>query len=105
MNISTLKTNIGTLKVLNPSTSVPVRLNGASATFRKAWVMGKKDYQTNNTGTVHIGSLSSDGGPSYTITTGTVVEIEAPPGFHLDFYDFWLDVATASDGVIALYCY
>jgi len=99
MKITTYDATMESFVTLNSSTTVPVRLTSTSKKFIKAWITGNKAGQTSNTGTVYIGAASSNGNQSIAIATGTRVEIEPPSGRHLDFYDIWLDVANANDGV------
>lgn len=103
MKITNYAANIYTLTQTNSSTTVPVRLASASVFFRKAWIYGNKAAQTANTGTVFLGNLSANASQPMAIATGVEKIIEAPPGAYMDFYEFYLDVATANDGVSILY--
>ena len=103
MKITTYDVTMVSFVRLNSSTTVPVRLTNGSVKFTRAWITGNKAAQTANTGTVYIGAASGDGNQSIGIATGARMELFAPPGFHLDFFNIWLDVANANDGVAIEY--
>ena len=84
----------------NASTSVPVRLSNTRIKFRSATLRGEKAVGTNNTGTVRIGWSGVDGEQTIPISAGEEIGLEAGSGEALDFYDIWLDCATANDGVV-----
>lgn len=83
---------------------VPERIASQPGTyFRHATIMGKKDARTNNTGAVYIGPASGNSTQPLSLSAGGELTISAPIGCKLDLYDFYLDVATAGDGVQVLY--
>ena len=90
------------LLVTNASTGAPKRLSDTPRKFRSATFIGNNARQTANTGTVYIGWSSVNGEPCVAITTGQIITIEPDPGEAFDLYDMWLDVATASDGVVVI---
>lgn len=88
----------------NTSTSVPVVMAAASKPFKSATFFGFHDSaRTANTGTVYIGVTSGNDSQPIAITTGSYVTVEAPAGKWLDLADWYLDVASANDGVVVIY--
>lgn len=73
---------------------------------RQATLLGKKAAQTANAGTVYIGTLPSNGAQPYEITSNS--EAFLPSGREgigplINLGDWFLDVATADDGLYVLY--
>ena len=54
---------------------------------------------TNNTGTVWIGNSATNDAQLLALAAGTSLQFSAPPGKTLDLGIFYIDVATAGDGV------
>lgn len=90
------------LVVLNSSTTVPVRLSSNHVAFASMTVIGNKAERTANTGTVYIGPTSTNDTQAIAITTGATVTLVAPPGETIDLFNWWLDPATANDGVVLI---
>jgi hypothetical protein len=88
----------------NSSTSTPVRVGTTRGTyFKSATFYGKSAVRTSNTGTVYLGTNSTNDTQSIEVTAGGWVVISASPGSYLDLYDIYLDVGTANDGVVVVY--
>lgn len=95
-----------TLNVINANVAAigtPVRLASVATQFSKATFWGLKVPRTNNTGTVFLGVQSSNDSQPIPITAGNSLTIEAPASQAYDLSTFYLDAATAGDGVIVLY--
>ena len=98
---------VNELTKTNASATVPVRLaavRGANF-FKSATFYGKLHARTNNTGTVYLGTNSTNDTQAISIAAGEYVVITAPENSYFDLYDFYLDVATANDGVVVVYAY
>lgn len=91
----------------NSDTATPTRLvaTRGSALFKTATFYGRLDARTSNTGTVYLGTVSTNNTQPIEVTAGAAVVITAPANSYLDLYDFYLDVATANDGVVVVYQY
>lgn len=89
----------------NASASVPVRVSAVRGmnVFKTATFYGKLHARTNNTGTVYLGTNSTNDTQAISIAAGEYVVITAPPNSYFDLYDFYLDVATTNDGVVVVY--
>lgn len=103
MKIVTYLQTMRTLRVNNGSTTVPIRVTSNTNTFKKAIIIGKKGSRTNNTGTIYLGLEEGNDTQPLEIAAGGVLTIEAPESQHYDWQTIYLDVATAGDGIIALY--
>lgn len=90
------------LVVLNSSTTVPVRLSSNHVAFASMTVIGNKAERTANTGTVYIGPTSTNDTQALAITSGATITLVAPVGETIDLYNWWLDPATANDGVVLI---
>jgi hypothetical protein len=75
----------------------------AFISFERATVLGKKAARTANTGDVYLGLSSTNDTQPYKIATDTEIVIEAPPGKYMRLADWYVDVATAADGVVVLF--
>lgn len=94
------------LLTTNASTTVPVQLYSTSKPFRTATLIGNKDQaRTANTGNVWIGLTSTNNQQPVLIQPGETITVSAPPGSYFDLRDWYLDVATANDGVVIIYTY
>ena len=90
--------------ITNSSTSAPTRLAAVRGTYARAiTVLGNKDYRTGNTGTVYIGPSSTNDQQVLSITTGQILTLSFGENQFIDLYDWYLDVATADDGVVVIY--
>lgn len=85
------------------SASVPEKLTAVSTKFHKAFIKAIKASRVANTGNVFIGVVSTNDTQPQELLPGDEVILEAPPGFTLDFANFYLDVATANDAVTIYY--
>lgn len=85
------------------ATGTPEALAADGTFFQTATLIGKKVARTNNTGTVYLGIGVTNDTQALEILPGEVVQITAPPGQKYDLNDWYLDVATAADGVIVIY--
>lgn len=90
------------LVVVNASTSVPVRLSSNHVAFASMTVIGNKSARVANTGTVYIGPAAGNDEQPMAITSGATITLVAPAGETIDLYNWWLDPATADDGVVLL---
>lgn len=90
------------LVVLNSSTTVPVRLSSNHVAFASMTIIGNKAERTANTGTVYIGPTSTNDTQPLAIATGATITLVAPPGETIDLYNWWLDPASANDGVVLI---
>lgn len=91
----------------NSDTAVPVRLTTVrgQSFFKSATFYGRRDARTDNTGTVYLGTSSTNSTQAISIAAGDYVVINAPTGSYFDLYDFYMDVATANDGVVVIYSF
>lgn len=90
--------------VTNSSTTVPVRLAPKRGTFvTSATLVGNSLWQTTNTGTVYIGPNSTNACQAIAITSGATVTLSFTQNQWVDLFDWYLDVATANDGVCVIY--
>jgi hypothetical protein len=89
----------------NTSTTVPVAIAIAGKKFSEATFIGKKDYRTSNTGNVWVGVTTNDNQQPFLISPGESVTVSAPKGTYFDLNKWYLDVATANDGVVVIYSY
>lgn len=91
----------------NSSTTVPTRLVSVrgQSFFKTATFYGKLHARTNNTGTVYLGTNSTNDTQAISIAAGDYVVITAPENSYFDLYDFYLDVATANDGVVVVFAF
>ncbi len=87
----------------NSSTSVPVRIAPLGTYASKVTFIGNNAARTANTGTVYVGPTSTNDTQTLAITTGQTMTIECAPGEWIDLYEWYLDPATANDGVVVLY--
>ena len=71
--------------------------------FRKATVIGNKAARTANAGIVYFGTGSGNDTQAFALAAGAVIYINAPVGCKMNFADWWVDVATAADGVTIIY--
>lgn len=85
------------------ATDTPEALAVDGTFFQTATLIGKKAARINNTGTVYLGIGATNDSQPLEILPGEVVEITAPPGTKFDLNDWYLDVETASDGVVIIY--
>ncbi len=85
--------------VANADPATPVVLSGSAKWFTQAIISGKKDQTTANTGIVYIGGSSTNGENMEEVLPGTPYFISAPAGGALNLADFYMDVATANDGL------
>lgn len=88
----------------NATPGTPVPLKAASKWFRKARLIARRDLNAlggvANTGNVVIGGGDSAvGKQAILLAPGDELTIEAPAGQTWDFYQVYLDVANAGDGV------
>jgi len=98
---------VNELTKTNASATVPVRLSAVRGAnfFKSATFYGKLHPRTNNTGTVYLGTNSTNDTQAISIAAGEYVVITAPENSYFDLYDFYLDVATTNDGVVVVYAY
>jgi hypothetical protein len=88
----------------NASTTVPVALSATTKYFKVATFIGNNSTSRDaNTGTVYIGVTTNNNAQPITITSGSMVVVEAPQGSWYNLADWYLDVATANDGVVIIY--
>jgi len=85
------------------SITVPELVSATSAPFTYANIQGKKTPRTNNTGIVYLGILGTNDTQYISIAIGATLIIQAPVGMKFDLNQFYLDVATAGDGVAVVY--
>ncbi len=85
------------------ATATPEALAADGTFFQAATLIGKKAARTLNTGTVYLGIGATNDTQALEILPGEVIEITAPPGQKYDLNDWYLDVATAADGVVIIY--
>lgn len=85
------------------ASGTPERVSATHIFFRSATFYGKNAYRTNNTGSVYLGTTSTNNEQHLEITPGGVWVITAPRGMVFDLYDLYLDVATNADGVLVEY--
>jgi len=85
------------------ATTVPELVSATSAPFTYAIFKGNKAARTANTGTVYLGPQGTNDTQALSIATGATLVIQAPVGMKFDLNQFYLDVATAADGVCVLY--
>ncbi len=88
---------------VNTDTSTPVTLTNVVVQARRLTLVGKKDNRTANTGTVWVGMLATDNTQPIEIPSGLAVGILIPENTKIDLSKIYLDVATASDGVLIIY--
>lgn len=89
---------------LNTSTTVPISITTNLAYWANTISFkGLKAGQVNNTGNVYIGLLSTDGTQHILIVPGGEVIYRCPPNEQINLGSFFLDVATANDGVSVTY--
>lgn len=90
----------------NSSTTLPVALGIDGTYFRTATLIGNNDNaRTANTGNVWIGATTNNNAQPFLISSGQTITIEAPVGEWYDLNDWYLDVATANDGVVIILTY
>jgi hypothetical protein len=89
----------------NASTSSPVRLAAQGTFATKVTIIGNKSARVANTGTVYIGPTSTDDAQAIAVTTGQTVTITPAQGEFIDLYEWYLDPATANDGVVVIYTF
>ena len=87
----------------NASTGTPVRLAAQGTFATSVTIIGNNAARTANTGTVYIGPTSTDNAQPIAITTGQTVTLTFASDQYIDLYDWYLDVATANDGVVIVY--
>ena len=81
----------------------PERISLTDEYFRKATIMGLKADRTANTGIIYLGVGATNDTQPFAIAAGAVIYINAPVGSRYNWKDWWLDAATAADGVVILY--
>lgn len=92
------------LNTTNSSTTVPTRLSSVRGAYATSiTIIGNKASRTANTGTVYIGPTSTDNDQPIAIASGSLVTLTFTPDQYIDLYDWYLDVATANDGVVIIY--
>ena len=91
------------LIITSSDAAVPVQWTNAVTKVSKVTIIGKKAERTANPGTVYIGPKSANDAQVYEITTGSVHVLNARGGSVINLADWYLDVATAGDGIIILY--
>lgn len=90
----------------NSDAATPTRLSATRGTFAtKVTIIGKKSARVANTGTIYLGPTSANDAQALEVTTGGVVTITPATGEFIDLYEWYLDVATANDGVVVIYTF
>lgn len=84
----------------NADTGTPVQITATDTWFTQAIIDGKRDQTTANTGIVYIGPSAVDGENHLEVLPGSPLFLSAPAGHAWNLADFYMDVATASDGVM-----
>lgn len=95
--------NVSFLVKTVAATNTPEVLGTTATKGRTVIFTGNKAARTANTGTVWIQTSSADGAAGLKLTTGATVTLTASDGKVLEAADFWIDVETAGDGVVALF--
>ena len=85
------------------ASATPEALAADGTFFQTATLIGKKAARTLNAGTVYLGIGSTNDTQALEILPGEIVEITASSGQKYDLNDWYLDVATAGDGVVVIY--
>jgi hypothetical protein len=85
------------------SITVPELISATDIFFRKATIIGNKSARVGNTGIVYIGVAGTNDVQAFAIASGAVAYLNAPVGCRMSFKDFWIDAATAADGVVIMY--
>lgn len=81
------------------ATNTPEKVAASSTKVASVVFQGYKAQGTLNTGNVYVGNSASDAVEPIAIVPGGSLTIDAPPGKYLDLSTFYVDVATAADGV------
>lgn len=81
------------------ASATPEVLSAASVFAKNVRFYGRKAARTANTGVAYVQLVSTNDSVALAVPNdGTAVELRSDgPGF--DLADFWIDVATAGDGV------
>jgi hypothetical protein len=91
--------------VVNSSTATPVQLTNSNLKVRSLTLIGKKAYQTTNTGPVFVTfGDSANGNQGLTIDPGmalTIRSIDVNKSFFPS--NIWVDVSQANDGLVIYY--
>lgn len=87
----------------NSSTSAPIALAPAGTYASSVTLIGNKTARTANTGTVYVGPTATNDAQPVSVTSGQTVTIVAPPGEWIDLNEWYLDVATANDGLVIIW--
>ena len=83
--------------------ATPEALAADGTFFQTATIIAKKAARTANTGIVYLGIGATNDTQALPLNPGDVYEVNAPVGQKYDLNDFYLDVATAADGVVIIY--
>jgi hypothetical protein len=87
------------------SVTVPEAIAGSTTLCESVEITALKGRDTANTGNVFIGFSATNDTQLTRLVPGESKTFTAPPGKKLDLAGFYVDVATAGDGVIATYLY
>jgi len=79
-------------------TTVPERISSVTCPCQTAIIVASKAEQTDNTTSIRIGPTATDGKQPIPISPGGQYILEK-----VDLYDWYVDVGTASDGVVVVY--
>lgn len=83
------------------ATGTPEALGADTVEFTTITFVGKKAARTSNTSTVYVQFVSSNDAPGIPITSGDVKTVNAPTGKVFNASQFYIDVETNGDGVLA----
>jgi hypothetical protein len=75
----------------------------ANLWFRKAFFYGRTSIRSNNVGDVFLGPTAGNDFQPITIGAGALFVHEAAVGSRENLANWWLDVATATDGIMMLW--
>jgi len=86
------------------ATATPEALVATPTYVQKAYIFPLKGVRTANTGNVYLGVTSANDTQPWLLTPSTTpIVIEAPLGRKINLAAFYVDVATAGDGVVVWY--
>jgi hypothetical protein len=111
MGAVTIRSEIAKLPFATPysliktvaATGTPELVSAISLPFTQAIFVGNKAARTANTGIVYLGVQATDDAQFVAIGIGATLTITAPVGQKLNLNQFYLDVATAADGVCVMF--
>jgi hypothetical protein len=98
-----LAATIASTNIINANTGTPVVLGTVAEKFLAVTFIGRKAPRTANTGTVYIQMLSNDQTNAIPILSQGIITVDAPANAYFTAAQFWLDVDTANDGILAFY--